>query len=502
MKKISRLLIALVLAFSLLGCAGSGSGNETPEAETTAPEMKVEHTFCTGAHTGNITWLPWGKGEGESKTLPDGGYYYLEKDIDLSGVSLEIHENTAICLNGNDIKGDIPVKVSAELAISDHTAKTKSNVYKAGKILLNVDHPCTDSLFKEEKEGWITFYEGINTNSDMEKDVNLYKPTAEEAATREIDIFILAGQSNASGSTPFAGVPVEEQDKNQYKNVRYYYHRTQTDGKIMQNEVGLKAVKQGFGANANYVGPELGMARVLNPLYPTSDRKAVIFKSAVGASSLLQHEDATGTLVGNATAEVAERFYTRGSWYPEALQSEEVKALGENRPTGYLTREFRRDFRDFYEKLLKAGYKTENIHVISISWMQGESDRGRPAVYSEAMGLFMTEMRGIVSEITGEDYSLLPFIIGEVSRTATAPTAEQVEKNSRFILMQDMLPTLYPAVAVIPTGEIDMTRMTDDGIEYIAADGIHWAYPDILKVGELFAEGSLHPESCPYTNLK
>lgn len=48
----------------------------------------------------------------------------------------------------------------------------------------------------------------------MEKEINLLKPTLEEAASMKLDIYIIAGQSNASGSSKIDIVPVEEQDLN------------------------------------------------------------------------------------------------------------------------------------------------------------------------------------------------------------------------------------------------------------------------------------------------
>lgn len=106
-----------------------------------------------------------------------------------------------------------------------------------------------------------------------------------------------------------------------------------------------------------------------------------------------------------------------------------------------------------------------------------------------------------ISGFTGEDYSKLPFVIGEVSRSfGSTPSLENNLKNAKFIAMQDTLPDRYPAITVIPSGQIDMVRATDDGYEFIAPDGMHWHYRDMLKVGELFAEGALHPEKFAHTS--
>ena len=68
------------------------------------------HKVCNGdsacascAHT-DVTYLPWGEGEGEATKLPTSGNYYLTKDVtlsaqtDLSGTSLNL------CLNGHTVK--------------------------------------------------------------------------------------------------------------------------------------------------------------------------------------------------------------------------------------------------------------------------------------------------------------------------------------------------------------------------------------------------------------
>ena len=68
------------------------------------------HKLCSGdtacaacAHT-DVTFLPWGEGEGEATKLPASGNYYLTKDVTLSAQRNVDGTTLNLCLNGFDIK--------------------------------------------------------------------------------------------------------------------------------------------------------------------------------------------------------------------------------------------------------------------------------------------------------------------------------------------------------------------------------------------------------------
>ena len=99
-----------------------------------------DHCLCAGGGSGcdhtAVTWTPWGKAD----SLPTSGNYYLTCDVVLTkGIDLN-NTKLNLCLNGHTIRQTGETHIfnivgdSAELAISDCTAKTVKGVYVAGVI--------------------------------------------------------------------------------------------------------------------------------------------------------------------------------------------------------------------------------------------------------------------------------------------------------------------------------------------------------------------------------
>ena len=89
------------------------------------------HKVCNGdtacadcAHT-NVTYLPWGEGEGEATKLPtDAGNYYLTKDLTISE-QMAVRADVNICLNGYSI------------AVKEGATNRHFGVYGAGNLTLS-----------------------------------------------------------------------------------------------------------------------------------------------------------------------------------------------------------------------------------------------------------------------------------------------------------------------------------------------------------------------------
>ena len=128
---------------------------------------------------------------------------------------------------------------------------------------------------------------------------------AEEKQTEKIaDVYLILGQSNAVGSTLIANgaSPVYQQQNNnsfanssiKYENVLYNHlvHPTTTgSGYMITNFV---PVTQGLGytQSKSHVGPELGMAEYLDPIYAKKENTdAIIIKVGAGGTSLINHYD-------------------------------------------------------------------------------------------------------------------------------------------------------------------------------------------------------------------
>ena len=318
------------------------------------------------------------------------------------------------------------------------------------------------------------------------------------AAKMEIDIYLLAGQSNASGATQIEKAPAEVRDHNTYENVRYFFECIEPSGTPRYYSRDYCAVHEGLGYDDGplvndipadelsagptpYIGPELGMARVLNDRYATNERKALIIKVAAGGTLLLANEEAGQ---GNISNTGWNSFLTFGSWYPQALQTS--GNADPSRPTGYLTRQLCATAKSVFDDLVNRGFAPENIHFKALCWMQGESDRNNSRKYAEAFPLFAEEVRASLAENISAEYSTLPIVIGEISETTSSASPDSIKTNQKFNDTLHKLAENDAAITVIPTAQFHTNEIIDGVNTAVGTDSYHWNYVDMLQIGELF----------------
>ena len=126
-------------------------------------------------------------------------------------------------------------------------------------------------------------------------------PVEKASAAAEIDVYFIAGQSNASGYTnygsgthsstgaTYTGMSTENikpEHTSGYPNILYYGNAMRHDSKsgvIVSNLT--TNVKKGLGAWSGCIGAELGMAEELSSYYnTTTGKKAIIIKFTYGCS--------------------------------------------------------------------------------------------------------------------------------------------------------------------------------------------------------------------------
>lgn len=341
---------------------------------------------------------------------------------------------------------------------------------------------------------------------------------AEEVQTEKIaDVYLIVGQSNAVGSTLIANgaSPVYQQQNNnsfanstiKYENVLYNHlvHPTTTgSGYMITNFV---PVTQGLGytQSKSHVGPELGMAEYLDPIYAKKENTdAIIIKVGSGGTSLINHYDDANINI-EELKKTNDFDATYGTWYPESLWNVTNGGLAVDlwdgqyyrHPTGLLYREFITFLDSNYELMQNAGYTKINFR--SLCWLQGTTDRGSENRYKVVFDALISDIRNRISEITGKDYSSLPIVCGEISRTFTSVNESEVEKNKKFIEMQHEIAQSMNQYYMVNTSEFlinDLDKVT--GVEYVnGSDRFHWNYPDMLNIGYLLGEKmySVNPDN-------
>ena len=175
--------------------------------------------------------------------------------------------------------------------------------------------------------------------------VSSFNALADEATLPKnitVDMYLVAGQSNA------AGYSAKGTQCQTFDNVWYVGETNkELDGANANTGMGdyntYVNVTAGQGLTGNRIGPEYGMAKVLNEYYAGTDTKALIVKSAAGGTSI---SDTTGS---NAIF---------GNWYPRSLWGDAVNPAenGATDPTGVQYHNFVENFKTVYTELVSEGY--------------------------------------------------------------------------------------------------------------------------------------------------
>ncbi|MGN1052245.1 MAG: sialate O-acetylesterase [Candidatus Scatosoma sp.] len=322
-----------------------------------------------------------------------------------------------------------------------------------------------------------TFF--VRGNSDV---------AAEETAT-PIDMYLIAGQSNAAGYSSKGWTDL----KQTFDNVWY---GGETDKAFRTGSYGasyltfnsfVRGVRTGLGAKPGFVGPEYGIAEAINSYYEnrSDGRKAFIFKSAAGGTGL--HDNHSG-LSG-----------TYGNWYPRSLWTKgyepEIDNPNENSlPTGVLYASFIKNFATVYNELKNNGYAPE---IKGMAWMQGEDDLWRSSTYGQVLETFISDMREDLAKITGDEkVYVMPFVIGKI---ATSFNQWAYSPVPAFNIVQQNVADKVPGAATVETS--DLIIVNEDG-SINGTDLYHFNCADMEILGNRFGEKLLELNETAYCVVK
>ena len=306
-----------------------------------------------------------------------------------------------------------------------------------------------------------------------------------------IDIYLVAGQSNAVGYTNIvdknAAYEFAPELKNGFTNVLFAGRVRWDSGDYYTAwDHAWGRTKLGLGAGGGEkMGPEAGLAKALSEIYnETSGKTAGIIKYGHGGTSLLTKvTDSTGP---------SNKY---GTWVPPTYTLEKLGfRYGEYKAsmTGALYREFLEVIKDRLFSLRSIGYT--NVNIKGLYWMQGENDRREPDEYAVAFGYFASDIRRDVAKIMrsmtgGDDRGAadMPIFVGTISQTQNLeyPRAESV--NLEFIAMQKKLPDAVTNCYVVDNSQYAISRY-DENTGKVNTDGLgsdqwHWNQADQLEIG-------------------
>ncbi|MBE6668341.1 MAG: sialate O-acetylesterase [Ruminococcaceae bacterium] len=306
---------------------------------------------------------------------------------------------------------------------------------------------------------------------------------------KSIDIYIIAGQSNAVGhskindmETIASGVPGVVKG---YSNI-YYAGNARTDTVvssvryIIDNDVDWQNVTVGLGRQGGYIGPELGMAEVLSSYYnKNTGKEAGIIKFAHGGTSLF--DKSTGS----------NQF---GNWVSPSYAEELGLGYEDGDVTGQLYRDLLLEVSSNILALKKKGYT--DIKIKGLYWMQGENDRGEPNNYERVFPTWVKDIRGDLSDMmrfineSNDDSgaSSMPVFVGTISKTFALSAGDKTGDaiNQPFIDMQKRLTGIIENCYVIDNSKyaINVWEFENDKCVVVGADTYHWNQNDMISIGK------------------
>lgn len=296
-------------------------------------------------------------------------------------------------------------------------------------------------------------------------------------ANKEIDVYFIAGQSNASGYSTFNfNTAVADNPGFGYGFNNIWYagdaESTGSNSMVIHRDLGWQLARIGQGAAVNKFGPEAGMAEALSAYYNTQSGKvAGIIKYAHGGTALLDN-------IGGENA-------SNGNWVSPSYEAT-IKPQSPGNLTGGLYRDFLAQVKKNVAELKNMGYTTINFK--GLFWMQGESDKGKPNEYEKAFKYFVSDIRSDLGKIAEVDLSALPVFVGEISRTSGSAVQGTVNTNNAFIAMQRNLPNVIGNVYVIASGQFDINKLVNGSNVAVGTDSWHWNQADMIAIGNLVGE--------------
>ena len=325
------------------------------------------------------------------------------------------------------------------------------------------------------------------------------KTESASADGKSIDLYLIAGQSNASGSSKItdaeAAYNIAPELETGFSNVLYAGKPGLTSTYISNWE----PTKLGMGYSKNTIGAEAGMAIALSEYYNAETGKvAGIFKYAHGGSPL------SGNNNNDNANWVSPSYAAANGWnYGEA-------------PCGIHYAEFLKVFREKIAALIELGY-TE-ISIKGLYWMQGEADRtdvnpnNQATYYSTALKYLISDLRFDLASIMNEIYSGdagasdMPFYIGAISESFGLSNSNVINTNRKFIELQKSIAAEVSNCYFIDNSRYKLSIFDSNTNSTITlgSDNYHWNQADMLDMGQTVGYNMYHLGVIPsdYENVR
>ena len=370
-------------------------------------------------------------------------------------VSVTAGENGRVLYNGTDAAASFDVATHSDVALTFEPAE--------GYIV-------DDVKINGKSLGAVGAFTIQNVTESYSVEVTFTNVTT-------LDVYILAGQSNAAGFTPVAGLykgytyggTVDQEKLSEYENgytdVLYYGVTQSADPASLNTQ--LSYVHSGLGHAGSRIGPELGFAEAMSQYYGGDAGKAAVLKYAVGATSLGNFQNSTSD--------------TYGTWMSPSM----IEEYGEENlclNAGLLYENLLVTVRMGLQAMIEAGYEPV---IRGVMWMQGEADSTREDLanlYQKHLSALITDLRGDLTGIMTEleieqDCSATPFVIGKIGADLQNAAYEDVVREQ-----MQMTAAAMTNVRCAETEDLLVPDPNDNN------DVWHFSAKGILAVGNRFGE--------------
>ncbi len=297
---------------------------------------------------------------------------------------------------------------------------------------------------------------------------------------RSIDLYLIAGQSNATGfsiiSDREGAYEWSPELKNGFTHIHYAGNSRSNGSGDRDRDIDWRNVTFDLGAKTGLFGPEAGMAKAMSEYYnEESGRDAGFIKYAYGGSSLLNRTDGS--------------THCDGNWVSPSYKATLTYGVVEG-VTGKLYENFLEQVERNISQLKQyGGYTTVNIR--GLYWMQGCSNKTDPVEYEKAFAYFAADIRrdlsAILKEYTGTDddcgASEMPIVVGTISQTQNLLSENTENINIEFIEMQKGLADKIENCYVADNSAYAITRWENGKAVILGSDQWHWNQEDALAIG-------------------
>jgi hypothetical protein len=306
--------------------------------------------------------------------------------------------------------------------------------------------------------------------------VNLPEAFAEEAQLKDIDVYLIAGQSNGVGYTSVdseseqAEIAKDERYRNGFDDVKYYGYVECNKDTTLPANIALRSVKLGKGADSQgktretkyeTFGPELGMAKYFADNGIANTNYGIIKYAAGGTAIYDEFTSNMGSQYGN--------------WMSPSLVAKYGK--GSATLTGLCYANFLTTVRQGLKAYKDNGY---NPVIKGLAWMQGESESqsaNNSKRYAELLSTMIADMRKDLTEISGQNLSELLTVVAKIPSKY-----KDVVSSAAYV---DVVRAQMDAVA---ENDADVITIDNDFVTLPGTDNHHYNVPDMLQVGHNFAE--------------